>query len=500
MDLQSTVGSVSGLSESLRAHAALSTLYLVSRLALLWAGIRLNFSLDWMWLSDPSDLRERLFETLFYYHAYPPGMDLLTGILLKLGGLHAATLALVLFWFLGLVIVNSLLYLGRAAGLSARVAFGVAIVFALIPQSIYFEHVYLYEYPITALLCLAAVFFERAVRVQSLGAGASAKAAFWLWFGFFLTCAIIGLTRSTFHLVWFIAMTGLGACFIEPHARRVMLKAACIPAALLIGLYAKNVVVFGVFEAYSSGPASYQIVTTWRLPPEIRNTWIREGKLSRFAAVGPDAGPREFLPLFSTSENPEWPAQLNRLDRPTVYAPNFNHWFFLEANIEKRRDALYTVKERPLDYVATVLEGFGDMLSPSTEWHPHDKTGLSPHNEHRQVLGWYEVLYNRVVHSLPVAPFGMYVFLPLVMVGALWRLTPSLRGSARYANGRAALLSFWLLNVAYVVAVSSMFTFRESSRYRYQIEPMIWLTAAISVGLAERREDRDGIRTRMSRV
>ena len=136
MDLQITVGSVSGLSESLRAHAALSTLYLVSRMALLWAGIRLNFSLDWMWLSDPLDLRERLLETLFYYHAYPPGMDLLTGILLKLGGVHAATLALVLFWFLGLVIVNSLLYLGRTAGLSTRVAFGVAIVFALIPQSI----------------------------------------------------------------------------------------------------------------------------------------------------------------------------------------------------------------------------------------------------------------------------------------------------------------------------------------------------------------------------
>jgi hypothetical protein len=322
-------------------------------------------------------------------------------------------------------------------------------------------------------LCLAAVFFETAVRRQS----------FWPWFGFFLTGAVIGVTRSTFHLVWFIAMMGLGACFVETHARRSMLRAACVPAALLLGLYAKNFVVFGVFEAYSSGPASYQIVTTWRLPPETRNTWIREGRLSPFAAVGPDAGPREFLPLFAVSENAKWPAQLNVLDRPSVNAPNFNHWFFLEANAGKRRDALYTVRERPLDYVATVGVGFRDMFSASTEWHPHDKTGLSPHNEHRRVLGRYERLYNRAVHSFPVAPFGVYVVLPLVMVGGLWQLKSSLAASGRPANGRAALLCFLLFNIAYVVAVSSMFTFRESSRYRYQIEPMMWLTAAVSVAL-----------------
>ena len=62
-----------------------------------------------MWLSDPADLRDRLLETLYYCHAFPPGMNLLTGLLLKLGGFHAATLALATFWALGLVIVNSLL-------------------------------------------------------------------------------------------------------------------------------------------------------------------------------------------------------------------------------------------------------------------------------------------------------------------------------------------------------------------------------------------------------
>ena len=52
---------------------------------LFWLGLRFNFSLDWMWLSDPADLQERLLQTIYYFHAFPPGMDLFSGILLKIG-------------------------------------------------------------------------------------------------------------------------------------------------------------------------------------------------------------------------------------------------------------------------------------------------------------------------------------------------------------------------------------------------------------------------------
>src|SRR5688572_6958591 len=108
----------------LREYIFLSLIFVVSRAALLLAGIRFDFSLDWMWLSDPADLRDRLLETLYYYHAFPPGMNLLTGMLLKLGGSHAATLALATFLALGLVIVNSLFYLARVSGLSIGAALG----------------------------------------------------------------------------------------------------------------------------------------------------------------------------------------------------------------------------------------------------------------------------------------------------------------------------------------------------------------------------------------
>jgi 4-amino-4-deoxy-L-arabinose transferase-like glycosyltransferase len=454
----------------LREHVLLSLAFVATRAALVQAGIEFDFSLDWMWLSDPADLRDRLLETLYYFHALPPGMNLMTGILLKLGGSHAATLALATFWALGLVIVNSLFHVSRVSGLSIRAAFAVAVTFSLIPQSIYFENLFLYECPITALLCLAAAFFYHGVRGPSLA-----------WLGFFGACSAIGLTRSTFHLVWFVAMIGLGLCFTERPARRRMLGAACAPALVLLALYVKNFALFGTFDAFTFGPVNLTLVTTGRLPSEVRDTWIEEGKLSPFAAVSVDAGPREYLPFFATSERGEWPHQLNLLERPSVNAANYNHWFFLEVNRRRQADAFYYVRTRPMDYIATVLEGLGDIFTPSTEWHPLDKTDASPHHQHRQVLGRYEAFYNRFVHGFPVAPIGLYAFLPLVGVWTFRRAWSLTRTGDTDSTARSALLFFCLFQIAFVVAASSLFSSRESPRYRYQIEPMIWLTTALSL-------------------
>ena len=445
-----------------------------------------------MWLSDPADLHDRLFETLYYFHAFPPGMNLMTGILLKLGGSHAATLAHAGFWALGLVLANSLFYLSRVSGLSGPVALAVAVAFSLIPQSIYFEHLYLYEYPIATLLCVAAVFFHAAVRRQS----------FWAWLAFFSICSTIGLTRSTFHLVWFVAMVGLGLVFTERGLRRRILVAACGPAALLLALYVKNFAVFGAFDAFTFGPASQDLVTIWHLPAEVRDSWIQEGKLSPFAAVSVYAGPREYLPFFETSENRAWPPQLNLLERPSVKAGNYNHWFFLEVNRRRRADALYYVRTRPLDYVRNTLRGLKDMFTPSTEWHPFDDTDRSPHYQHRQVLGRYEAFYNRLVHGLPVSPVGLYAFLPLALGWAFGRARSLVRTGSADGRARGSLLFFCLFQIGFVVAASSLFTFRESARYRYQVEAMMWLVATLClVSLWRRVVDRVRVpRTRNHRA
>jgi hypothetical protein len=341
----------------------------------------------------------------------------------------------------------------------------------LLPQVIYFEHLYLYEEPVAALLCLSVALFHAALSRQS-----------WrLWFAFFAACAVIGVTRSTFHIAWFVVMVGAALSFNSLLPWRRVLMAASAPAALLLALYLKNLIVFGTFSAFTYGPSSYAHVTVSNLPAEVRAEWAREHKLSPFATLSPYAGPRDYLRVYSGAPGRDWPPQLTELERPTVGAPNFNHWVILEANRERSADAWYYLRTQPLEYASRALQGLRDFFTPSTEWHPYTGTERSPHYQHRSVLGGYETIVNRLAHGFPVSPVGLYVFLPVVL---LWTARHAWRLSRRAGPGmrsRAAMLWLCVFNVIYITGISSAVTFLESSRYRYQAEALIWVMTALCV-------------------
>jgi hypothetical protein len=291
--------------------------------------------------------------------------------------------------------------------------------------------------------------------------------------------AAIGVTRSTFHLAWFAATAGLGVWLTARGSRRMVVASALIPGVLLATVYVKNLMLFGEFAVSTFGPASYTLVTVDRLPDEVRDAWISEGRLSAFAAMSVYSPPRDYARFFATPNHDRWPPQLTRLDHRGVAAANFNHWWLLEVHRTRRNDVLYYLRDRPLDYVANVLEGVRDMFRASTTWHPRDGTPASPHYQHRQVLGAYERWFNRVVHTAPLAPFGLYVFLPAVLLWACAHAWPLVRSDDPATRARAALLVFCVCQTVYVVAASSMLTLLESSRYRFQVEWAIWLLTAV---------------------
>jgi hypothetical protein len=463
---------------TMRAHAWLSGLFVLSRILLALAGLRFSFSLDWMWLSDPGDLRERWLETLFYFHAFPPGMNALTGLLLKVSEPNAGALAHAVFLMLGLVFVNALFALTRAVGLSPSAGFALALAFSLTPPAIYFEHLYLYEWPVTTLLCVAAVLFHRAVRTSSEVN----------WLAVLGVCAAIGLTRSSFHLVWFGLVLGLAVWFSGRASRRGVMAAAVAPALLLVAFYGKNLSLFGEFAASTFGPASYTLVTVARLPLDQRDAWIREGKLSPFAATSVYAPPREYAPFFVTPEHDRWPPQLTRLEQREVSAPNFNHWWLLGVHRARRSDAVYYLRERPFEYLENVATGLRDMLGPSTAWHPRDGTSASPHYQHQQVLGGYERWFNRILHTVPVAPIGLYALLPVILVWSAIQAQRLIAAGDPRSHARGALVIFCVVQIVYVIAASTMLTALESARYRFQVEWAIWLlTAACVASLRSRR-------------
>lgn len=444
-------------------HAWLSGVVLATRLLLHAFGFRFNFELNWMFLCDPRELRERAFDCVYYFHAYPPGMNLLASVLLKLGGAPAALLT---FWALGLLLVNALLYLLRALRVGPRASFGVALAFSSIPQTLYFEHLFLWEHVVAACLTAACACLYRAIERRSTRALAAC----------FAFCTLIGWFRSTFHLVWFVAVLALAWFFWGLRDYRRVLLAAALPFALLFGLYLKNALVFGVFGSSSAVGANLSRVTVDQLDRDVKASWVAERKLSRFAEISVFAGPSAYTPFFPPHTDGRSPI-LDELERPTFHAPNFNHWVLLEVMPERRRDALVYLRERPLEYLSTFAHNLRALFGPATRWHPRTGKPGSPHYEHGKVLGGYENAYNSLVHW----GFGVYALLPFACVWAAGKVARGARSKDAARRARAAVLAFALLQIAFVTVASALFTFGEMARYRQQVEALIWLVAACAV-------------------
>jgi hypothetical protein len=154
---------------------------------------------------------------------------------------------------------------------------------------------------------------------------------------------------------------------------------------------------------------------------------------------------------------------------------------------------MYYLRQRPLEYVQTVLtKSLPQAFSPSTLWHPRRGTPESPHHQHRQLLGAYEDAFNQVVHQTILPPVGLYALLPLFLAWIARRGWLLMRaGSDRRAMG--ALWYFCLLQIGYLVPVIALLTWGENARYRYIVEPFIWLIVTgtvLDVGRAVRTRRR----------
>lgn len=467
-------------SASMRLYVPMLVAFALTRLALRATGLRFHLDLGWMFLSDPAALAQRLFETVFYFHAFAPGTNLLTGVLLKIAPDHLQTAAAAVFFGSGYLLFVSLFHLGRAVGLRSRPALLLSLSFSLVPASIYFENLYLYTHLCTSLLCAAAVLFGRALRMGTWRA----------WFAFYLPCAVLGWLYTTFHLAWFCMMAGAGVLLAARGTRHHVLLAALGPGLLLASLYLKNYAVFGVFGATTWGGANLTLATTHRMPPALRDQWIRGGKLSPYAAISVFAPPEQYLRFFPRDLHYPWPGS-NELKRPSNGEPNYNHGLFLEVNRQRREDSVTLIRARPLDYVGTVLgKNLPALFSSSTHWHPRDNSPRAPHFQHRQALGAYEHAYDVLVHSVPFRGVGLYAFLPLFCAQALAAIWHGMRSGDTRRARRAMLLAFCLFQVCFVVAASCLFTSQEASRYRYGVEPFIWIIVAVGLRDGWRRLSR----------
>ena len=450
-----------------REHALLTLLFALSRVALSVAGLRFNYDFDWLFFADPSDLRVRPWDTLLHFHLYPPGMNLLASTLFAVGGGERA--ARLVYGAAALLLVNSLFYLMRSVGISKVAGLAASLGFALLPSTVYFEYSLTDTLPSAALCTLAAALLHRALLRPSVAT----------WTAFSSTLSLLCLVRSSFHLVWFALMLVGAFALVTRESKAFVIRGAIVPLLVVVLVYGKNLALFGFFGPGShAGFVAHSL--TNRVLGEEKSTFVRDGRLSPLAMLPVYAAPRDFEPYF-TAPAPTLSPLLTSRERPTIGASNYNHLFLLEASGIHQADARNTVLARPLSYFREALRTLITFLGPSTRYHPLDGSSKGPHVEHRRLLGAWETAVDAIVHRFPRRPAGLYILLPLPLLGSVRRAGSLLASGLATARAEAGLLFFCVVQIVYTALIAALSVSTEAARYRYSIEPLLWLTTAFAI-------------------
>jgi hypothetical protein len=271
----------------------------------------------------------------------------------------------------------------------------------------YFENFLLYTFPSAMLLCALTALFHLAIT----------RKRFRWWLLFFTACVGLGLLRATFHMLWLLMVLGIALIF-EQKQYKVILRAFIAPFGLLLIFYLKNLFIFGFFGVSSWGGFNLSLNTHNRIPLEARQALVSQGELSPIYGIHPYSGPDAYQAIFDLGQEKGIPALDQKMR--ALRRPNYNHWIYAEVSPMKMRDSWQFIRENPGQYFRTVGFNAKQFLGPSTEWHPR-APDFSPHAPHQEIIGGYERLYNRLLHSFPINGVGVYIFFPWVLLVILIR-------------------------------------------------------------------------------
>ena len=460
-------------------------LFAGSRTLYAMLGLRFDSStlLGYMQFIDPPLLRDRLLESLWYYHAHPPLLNLFTGIGLKLfdddaGGYFALT-----FHVLGLAMALAvyLLTLRLTAARPAAVVATALLVFS--PAFVLYENWLMYTFPSAALLTISALLLHQYLATRdSRWAGA-----------FFTVLAILLLTRSMFHLAWMVLVTALLSVTLRRRWRQILLAAAA-PLLLVALWYGKNYYYFGTFGASTAAGLGLGNITTLTVERERLYPLYQQGRLSPYALVSRYERP-DLLFMQQTPVHTGVPV-LDQVIKSDGRHYNYNSLHMVAVNRDYMHDAIEVMRTFPASYARGVITANRSFFSP---------TSMNEYfsAEHHAAVLPMERIFHPLLYGVDAEPQAMAqphfgftsgytievdtsVFLIVQWCVLLAYGYVQARRSVIAGDGspRALVLGFIVLTALYLYVVATTIEVNENYRYRFNIEPLflvLLVTAATSL-------------------
>lgn len=463
-----------------RDLAVIVTLFVASRALYAWLGLEFDATTlpTYMQFIDEELLEHRLLESLWYYHANPPLLNLLAGTGLKLFGDHASVFFSAAFHLLGILTATSVyaLTLRLSSARSAAIVATGLMLFS--PSFVLYENWLMYSFPAAALLTLSAWVLYRYLETQRTG---------WC-VAFFGILAALLLMRSLFHLAWMILIAALlVACQWE--RRRQVISAAVLPVLVVALWYGKNYYYFGAFSASTWMGLGLSNISTLVVTREELQPLVEDGRLTPFALV---SRYEHIHALFRSQQLP--PTGIPVLDqvRKSSGVYNFNNQQLIAINRFYTHDAITVIRTYPFSYVVGLVISNRLFFSPSN-------MNLYFSEANRAAVKPMERVFNPLLYGVDAQPgilkqphFGfarpahlevntsvrLIVLWVLVLGYGYIQARRGVMSGDPEQRPRALVIGFIVVTALYLYAVGTALELAENYRYRFNIEPLFFVLGA----------------------
>ena len=453
---------------------AVTAAFVISRIGYHAAGVRFDASsLPWLWqFIDPALLKANLWQSLWYLHSQPPMFNLFLGIVVNLFPGHESAVFAFSYLLLGLIFAVALFLLLRGFGVPDVLSAVAAAVYAASPAVVLYENWLFYAYPVTVLLLLVALFWQRFVRSDR----------FLDALLIFVCAALLALTWSLFHLVWLLALV-IVLAYLRRKGWRKVLSAAAVPVLIVVFWYGKNLVQFGQFTGSTWFGMSFAKITVGELTTAERRVLYDSGTISAVSLLSPFSSPEEYyrtVPKQSTTGIPV----LDQETKPSGF-PNYNNVLYVTLSRRYGRDAFRTLMSRPASYARGLAESYFVYSLPSGR-HRYLPAGNAARINalERRVNLALNGLFGLDVERNPtsvrlLSRFSEAMFHPgwlLIWVYALVLVFGPvfLLRRAHSVTYSTSLLFLWL-NIAWITLAANAVEVGENSRFRFTADPLVFV-------------------------
>ncbi len=462
---------------------------MVSAVALCWVlahavGVGLEAStVDVLWqIIDTKLLQKHFFESLFYSHTEPPLFNFFLGAVVNWSPLSVGVTFTIGFFLLDVILGLSVLDAARTIKVPRTGAIIVAVLVACSPAAILYSNFLFPTFPTTVMLTLSIAAFARWVRDGRV-------AAMLVLAGSTLTAILM---TALIHPIWFPIIVGIALLARRPVSRRnwnIVLTGIALPVLLIFGLLLKNQILFGT-PGFSSwfGMNLFKSSVSTVSTAEIRDL-VNRGVLDP-TSLTPSFKGLAAYPTFDRGCRPKHPdiAVLSERTNTRSSTPNFNNECYLPIYAAYQDQALAFMAAEPAAFVGAKVAAAQITLMPSSDY------PLFLVKNHSKI-STYDSIYSAVVLGTFVSPQLIYQprglasnppkGIPLSLTIAFGFIVTCVAGvwaGIRWRrNGvtttRATLAAISALTV-FVFAVGTAFEIGENQRFRYLVEPIMFILLA----------------------